>query len=168
MKTVFLIVIILIVAWIVISAGRRRKMQEALFYEIKEDDVQMKHATALAIRTLPEFEKAVSAPTPKQEGFSIKARFEGGEQTEHIWLETLKFDEHGITGVLGNDSYVANIGSAGTETTISKEDVTDWMYIDDGKLKGGYTIKLNWQRQPSWIKKRMQAMLPFQIEDRDS
>jgi len=64
------------------------------------------------------------------------------DKVEHIWLTEPSSDEQGnIYGVIGNEPIdVSNI-SINEKIGITKEYLSDWMIIENGRLIGGYTIR---------------------------
>jgi uncharacterized protein YegJ (DUF2314 family) len=53
----------------------------------------------------------------------------------------------------------------GEKVLIDKKDITDWMYLDNNTLKGGYTIRVIYNRMSKEERKKFAATLRFKIED---
>jgi uncharacterized protein YegJ (DUF2314 family) len=53
----------------------------------------------------------------------------------------------------------------GEEITINEEDIVDWMLVEDGKLIGGYTIRLAAQRMSPEERERFLETIDYTIED---
>lgn len=92
--------------------------------------------------TLHYFKKCLQTPKDGQLYFSIKARVEDQGKIEHIWLSDPSFEsENSISGIIGNEPIDVTNVKMGQKITITKEFVSDWMIIENGRLIGGYTIR---------------------------
>lgn len=61
---------------------------------------------------------------------------------EHIWLANIEYKDGQYTGVVDNVPLSIKNVKMGDTLNISNADITDWFYIEDGKLYGGYTIRV--------------------------
>jgi uncharacterized protein YegJ (DUF2314 family) len=59
-----------------------------------------------------------------------------------MWINSLRFDGKVFHGRLNNNPYEVKAVKLGDIVTVDPKDVSDWMYIDKGKLIGGYTIRV--------------------------
>ena len=111
-------------------------------YDLPNENERMNWGMEKAKLTLHYFEECLSNPKNGQQYFSVKARIEDNDKVEHIWLTEPSFDEEGnIYGVIGNEPIdVSNI-SINEKIGITKEYLSDWMIIENGRLIGGYTIR---------------------------
>jgi uncharacterized protein YegJ (DUF2314 family) len=109
---------------------------------VDDDDPQMKAAIEKARATLPDFVRALQSPKPSQRGFSIKTPITDGTHTEHMWLQPVTFDGKQYRGTVDNQPEKVTGVKLGSIRSIDPHQVTDWMYIDNGKLVGGYTIRV--------------------------
>ncbi|QWX84653.1 DUF2314 domain-containing protein [Cellulophaga sp. HaHaR_3_176] len=111
-------------------------------YNMPNENERLNWAMEKARLTLHYFETCLTNPKDGQEYFSIKARIEDNGKTEHIWLRESSFDEDGnIFGIVGNEPIDVKNVSIDEKIGITKEHVSDWMIIENGKLIGGYTIR---------------------------
>lgn len=78
--------------------------------------------------------------------FSIKVAFVDGELTEYIWLGKVTYAKGKFTGVVDNEPRGVKNVKYGDRRTVAKEAVSDWLYMDKGKLRGGYSLKLLMKR----------------------
>ncbi len=110
-----------------------------------DGEADMEAAIAKAKGEVSTFIEALLAPTPSQTYFSVKKPFpyNEGESVayEHIWLSDVTYKDGIFTGLVGNEPMDTDV-KLGDEVTVAKEDVSDWMIIDGGKLVGGYTIRV--------------------------
>ena len=113
------------------------------------DDTAMNSAIVRARNELTEFETALSSPVATQTNFAVKVALphEGGQ--EHIWLATPAFEADSVVGVVESAPlYVKNVPQ-GARIKVDRDAISDWMYLDDGKLKGGYTMRVAIERMPA-------------------
>lgn len=111
-------------------------------YYIPNEDERMNWGMEKSRLTLHYFQECIENPKQEQQYFSIKAKIEDGNNTEHIWLMEPSFDNEGnVYGIIGNEpADVKNI-AINEKVGIPFNDVSDWMIIEDGRLIGGYTIR---------------------------
>jgi uncharacterized protein YegJ (DUF2314 family) len=60
--------------------------------------------------------------------------------TEYVWIGPFVERDGKITGVLNNTPRSVRKYIAGQKITFQQSDVVDWMYREDGKLIGNYTV----------------------------
>ncbi len=102
---------------------------------------EMEDAIYQARANINIFFSAFRNPQPNQTSFLIKARFEDGDSIEHIWLADLDFRQHPATGVVANDPGIKTLTYM-ERVPFLPDQISDWMYLQDGQLVGGYTTKL--------------------------
>jgi uncharacterized protein YegJ (DUF2314 family) len=107
----------------------------------KFDEQRMDAAIAEAKGTLGSFEAALEAHAPGTDGFTVKKGFAfGNEGKEFIWVGDVRKADGGFKGSVDNEP-VNQVGvKLGEEVLVARGDVVDWMYNQNGKMKGGYTI----------------------------
>ena len=129
-----------------------------------QNDPEMDKAVATAPATVQQFIDALKSPKPNQRGFSIKKGFKQGEMTEHMWMTDVTFDGTNFHGKLNNDPVdVTNI-KIGDAVTLSPKEISDWMFVEDGKLVGGYTLRVLYSRESPEGKKQIDRETGFKIE----
>jgi uncharacterized protein YegJ (DUF2314 family) len=112
----------------------------------RDDDPAMNEAMRTARSTLSEFEQRLTHPPATQSYISLKARFEENGHVEHMWLDDVEITADGYRGTLGNRPvYIKAIGE-GSDVQVKRSQVSDWMAFDDGKLVGGYTVRVQRDR----------------------
>ena len=73
--------------------------------------------------------------------YLLKAVIMEGQDTEHVWLEPVKWNDPGLVGILAVDPITIKKHKKGDEITPQPEEVTDWVILSrDGSKKGGFTI----------------------------
>jgi uncharacterized protein YegJ (DUF2314 family) len=59
---------------------------------------------------------------------------------EFIWLTPVRIDGDEFAGNVANTPVHAKQLSPGQAVRVRRDEVADWMYVDKGQLRGGYTI----------------------------
>jgi uncharacterized protein YegJ (DUF2314 family) len=131
---------------------------------VEDEDAAMNAAIAKARETVGEFTTALRNPPRRAMGFSFKMVFEEGEHVEHIWVSDARFDGTQLHGTLGNEPL--NITSVKLDDPVSAlpAEVSDWMFVEDGALRGGYTIRALRDRLSPAERAEHDAQMPFRFE----
>lgn len=162
------ILFILLVSFSFISCQNtiKEKLKNDDTIEFKEDDTAMNQAILKANKTFEYFETAFKAPQEGYESFAIKVRFDtedgGGE---HIWVGNLSSDGKSYNGTVNNEPQLTKAVKYGDQVTIDPKRISDWMYLDKGVLKGGYTIRVMKNNLSEKEKKAFDQEVGFIIED---
>jgi uncharacterized protein YegJ (DUF2314 family) len=122
-------------------------------FSVSSQDAEMEKAMITARSTIRLFLDALKAPKPNQSGFSIKKPYKDGKLVEHIWLTNVTFDGTVLHGVVNNEPVDVKNVKLRDKATVSPIEISDWMYVEDGKLKGGYTIRVFYNHQSPEEKK---------------
>lgn len=139
-----------------------KKVPNVVFVE--GNDKEMNAAMKQAQAEVQQFIKAFQSPKPGQTGFSVKLAVTDGDNTEHMWLSGLKYENGQFTGKLDNDPVQLTNIKMGQPLTSKPDQVSDWMFIDNGKLVGGYTIRVLHQKLSAEEREQLEKTLPFRIE----
>ena len=112
-------------------------------YTVNDDDKQLEHASGHARRTVGQFITALRSPQPGQRDFQVKKLFVTKDgQAEHIWLADVKFNGNRFVGVVDNrPAHIPGL-KVGDRASVNPDEISDWSYVDHGKLVGGYTIRV--------------------------
>ena len=115
---------------------------ELSMFDVKENDAAMDQATRHARRRVDKFIAALQHPAPGQRDFQVKKLFIKDGKGEHIWLADVKFVGNRFVGVV--DNRPANIPGlkVGAKASVNPDEISDWSYVDNGRLVGGYTIRV--------------------------
>lgn len=112
-------------------------------YHVPNEEESMNAAIDKARRTVDYFRSSLTAPTPDQQYFSAKARIEDNGEVEHIWLNDVSFDDSGnLFGKIGNEPLSLKNVKIGQEVGIAEDQLSDWMIVENGRLIGGYTLRV--------------------------
>lgn len=135
-------------------------------YSVTSDDTSMNSAISKAQHTIQEFDQALKSNNPSYSDFSIKKRYETSDGGgEHMWIGGITFANGSYKGVVNNDAEKTTEVNYGDTVFVRKDEITDWMYLDNNILRGGYTIRavLNQMNREEQVKMEME--LGFKIED---
>lgn len=125
------------------NSNIRKRKNEPDVINVQTEDEKMNWAIDKANLTLHHFKKCLKAPNPSQQYFSIKVRIEDNHKNEHIWLTEPSFDAEGnLFGVIGNEPIDVTNVSMGQKIGVDNDRISDWMIIENGRLIGGYTIRV--------------------------
>ena len=129
------------------------------------EDEGMNAAMRRARNTLAEFEARLSKPPATQQHIGLKGRFEEDGNVEHMWVDDIEITAEGYRGKLGNHPVDIQSIDVGSEVLVKRENVSDWMAIDDGKLVGGFTLRVQRGRMTPEQRADFDASADFVIED---
>lgn len=73
--------------------------------------------------------------------FSVKVAIEDNDQTEHFWLKDLVYRKGKFEGVIDNDPGMVSNVNRGQKWSVEKSEISDWLFMRDGKMYGNYTIR---------------------------
>jgi uncharacterized protein YegJ (DUF2314 family) len=110
--------------------------------DVRTADMEMNAAIARARGTLPTFWASYDAPKPSETGHSLKVRFPTRMGAEHIWMAKVKKLPNGTySGHFANEPRDLPRKRAGDLVEFAQADISDWMFMRNGKIVGGETIK---------------------------
>jgi len=128
-------------------------------------DVEMASAFQEARDTLNVFIEKIGMPHPDRTFAAVKVRFSPPDGSlQDIWVDEVTYADGSFRGLIGDDIPSLHL-EAGEKITVQAEDILDWMIVEDGKLIGGYTIRLAVQRMSPEEKERFLETLDYSIED---
>jgi len=128
-------------------AGREDKTPGFPGYaSVADNDRAMEHAVRNARRSLGFFIAALRKNKPGDTGFEVKKAFVDGNNVEHLWIGYLTFDGKNFHGKVNNRPRDVHNVKLGQAVTVPAGQITDWMFVKDGKLVGGYTTRVLYAR----------------------
>ncbi len=131
---------------------------------VSADDPVMNAAIAKARATVGAFETALRAPKASQSGFSIKIPVADGDEIEHFWLSNVRFDGSEFSGKIDNEPETVKTVKMGQAVSARPTEISDWMYVDHGKLVGGYTVRVLRDRLSPADRAEFDRSMPFKVE----
>lgn len=129
---------------------------------IGNDDSEVKNAVIQAHLTLAEFTKVLGAAKQEQNTFSVMVPIEElGESTKYAWLYRIEYFEGKFIGKAVN-----RIDDNDAEPVeVSSEQCADWLFVDNGWLVGGYTIRILIGRMSEEEQQDFLWRMPFCISE---
>ena len=110
-----------------------------------QTDEELYRIARHARETLPDFFLHLLRPSKDESNFMVKYPFradrDSGFSMEQLWLSGIRFRDGVYYGDVANTPYYISSIKKGDTAAFSISDITDWMYISDGKIIGGYSIK---------------------------
>jgi uncharacterized protein YegJ (DUF2314 family) len=74
------------------------------------------------------------------EDHAVKAPVIDAGQTEHFWITDVTYKDGVFTGMIGNDPGTVSNVKFGDQWSVKRDEISDWMYMQEEKIHGGYTI----------------------------
>src|SRR6266498_5322853 len=128
-------------------------------------DVELDAAIQQARDSLDIFIRRIASPHGNRTLVAVKVRFflpDGSSQD--IWVDGVTYTDDTFRGNMGDDIPALKL-KFDEKITILRENIIDWMIVEDGKLIGGYTIRLAVQRMSPEEKERFLKTLDYSIDD---
>jgi uncharacterized protein YegJ (DUF2314 family) len=128
-------------------------------------DLEMEAAFQEARDTLDSFIQKIGTSHPDRTLVAVKVRFVlPDSSTQDLWVDQITYQNDSFRGTMGDDIPSLRL-SIDDKITIARKDVMDWMIVEDGKLIGGYTIRLAFQRMSPEQKERFLETVHYSIGD---
>lgn len=157
-RTIILCTVVAIAGWSYFSgAGKRsiasanpveQKARKDQIFTIKTGDPDMNAARQKARLSLPEFLKTAHSPRSSQRNFAVKVGIQDGGQMEYFWIAPFKLNGDMIIGNINNTPRLVKNVQNKQQITFHINDVTDWMYVENGKMKGNYSACVLLKNEP--------------------
>ena len=108
---------------------------------VTDDHKEMAAAVQKARKTMDKLIAAVRSPKSNQSRFAVKKPFIEGSKVEHLWVKQLSFDGKVFRGRIDNTPVGLKRVRLGDKVAVAPEEISDWMFVQDDRLVGGYTIQ---------------------------
>lgn len=117
--------------------------------DVRTSDPEMNAAIERGRATLPTFWASYATPKPSETGHALKVRFPTRKGGEHIWIGGVKKLPDGTySGLFANEPRDIPGKHAGDPVKFTDADISDWMFMRNGKIVGGETIKPTLKSMP--------------------
>jgi uncharacterized protein YegJ (DUF2314 family) len=133
------------------------------FYQVPKNNAAMHLAVQEARKTIKTFIAALKQPSPGQQDFELKKRFVQGDQVEHIWLSNVKMVDNHFEGQIDNQPRKIDGLKLGQVVSVKRNEISDWLYIDNGTLVGGYTVRAHYNELTPQQKQEFDRDADFKI-----
>ncbi len=130
---------------------------------VRDNDKAMQRAVAHARGSFGFFLAALRAKKPGDRSFEIKTAFSDDRHVEHLWVGNLRFDGQNFQGQIDNAPHDIDSVHLGQSVTIAPRKATDWMFVKNGKLFGGYTTRVLYARLSHRDRARFDKEADFNI-----
>jgi uncharacterized protein YegJ (DUF2314 family) len=120
----------------------RRTGSHPEVFRIEHKDEQMHKAVREARRTVGTFIAALKNPAKGQHDFEVKKPCVKDGEVEHLWLSNVEFSGNRFHGVVDNHPKTIKGLKFGDRVSVNPNEISDWAFVDNGKLVGGYTIRV--------------------------
>ena len=108
----------------------------------EDEDPKMIAAMQEARENIATFIGILESPTIDQNSFAIKVKVVDGDQVEHLWASDVLRTNDGFKARISDQPTLVTSIKKGETIEVDGEEISDWMYVDKGKLVGGYTIRV--------------------------
>ena len=133
------------------------------YFRIKDHDLAMRDAVHTARKTVGTFIAALQHPSATQRDFEVKKRFVEGAEKEHIWLSDVTYSGNRFHGLVDNKPLKIKGVKMGDRVSVNPDEISDWAYVDDGNLVGGYTIRVLYKELSPERRKELENENRFHI-----
>lgn len=147
----------------VVGSSLRQGSTEPDFYQVPKNNAAMHLAVQEARKTIKTFIAALRHPGPGQEDFELKKRFVQGDQVEHIWLSDVKIMGNHFEGQIDNQPRKIQGLKLGQVVSVKRNEISDWLYIENGTLVGGYTVRAHYNELTPQQKQEFDREADFKI-----
>ncbi|WP_153800858.1 YegJ family protein [Foetidibacter luteolus] len=141
----YLLKLIILIGLVSCNNNQTTKIErdgEPEIYGVTDTDAEMNGAIKTANQTLAKFNEALKSGNPNFEYFALKTRFNTPDGAEHIWVSNITIKDNKYFGVVDNLPESTTAVKLGDTIQIKDDNISDWMYIDNQRLRGGYTIRV--------------------------
>jgi uncharacterized protein YegJ (DUF2314 family) len=126
---------------------------------VSADDREMNLAISQARESLPRFWEVFEAQDRGESDFALKVRIEDPNGVEHFWVTDLRREAGKIYGFVGNEANTVRRVKLGDEIEVPPDDITDWLYMRDGKMVGNFTVRPLFKEMRPEEVQRLKAMM---------
>lgn len=103
------------------------------------DEAEMQAAIARARSEVDAFVAVMTSGGGSD--FAVKVPIEDKGQVEHFWITNIVFRDGKFEGRIDNEPGTVSNVRIGQTITVAKDEISDWLYMRDGKMHGNYTMR---------------------------
>jgi uncharacterized protein YegJ (DUF2314 family) len=153
----------------ILSGGHRSPLDgsnqgSSLAVAVPTEDGAIEAATREARASLEGLIGPLSHLSPGQSDFSVKVPVREGEMTHYLWLQQIAFDGSNFSGGLGPDAAGLKGHFPGERVTISSGEIADWMFVENEKLVGGFSLRAIRERLSGEARRQFENSMWFRFE----
>jgi uncharacterized protein YegJ (DUF2314 family) len=124
-----------------------RAQRDELF-QIPDEDPAIVAAVRKARATLKDFLAVASKPGPAMRGFAVKVVVRDGKAAEYFWISPFQQKDARFTGNVNNTPRSVRNVTSGQSIEFTEGEILDWLYMDNGRMKGNFTACALIRNQP--------------------
>jgi uncharacterized protein YegJ (DUF2314 family) len=124
----------------------------------------MNAAMDKARATVGEFIAVVQKPKRSQSSISVKAPFTKGKSVEHMWVAEVTYDGRSFHDAISNEPEMVTNYKMGQRVSFESSKISDWMYVENGKLVGGFTLRVLRDAMSAKDRAEFDSSVPFTID----
>jgi uncharacterized protein YegJ (DUF2314 family) len=117
-----------------------------------------------ARKTVGEFLRAYRARGSTQRDFRIKFLVAERGLVEQFWVNIESATDTSFTGTIANHPGDITGVTYGERVTVPASEISDWMYVENGVLQGGYSVRLMRDRLQPEERPAFEREMGFRIE----
>jgi uncharacterized protein YegJ (DUF2314 family) len=125
--------------------GRRKEPVRDRVMQIENVDEGLALIEEGARKTLPDFFGRLRQPRRGESRFMVKCPFPADQASgfgmEYLWLGDLRFKDGVYSGTVASRPFHIEGMEMGDTAVFDIDGAADWMYLKDGKIRGGLSIK---------------------------
>lgn len=136
-----------------------------VLYNTDDDDPEMNAAIKTAQSTLPQLQAALKNKKYDTGTPALKVAYPTESGAEHIWVSDIRLKNGQYSGTINNPPAEIPALKMGDKIKIENQKITDWMFVENGVLRGGYTIRLIRNRMTKEEREAFDTSFPYKLED---
>jgi uncharacterized protein YegJ (DUF2314 family) len=126
---------------------------------VSGNDAEMNAAIQTARGKLPEFWKVFDQPENGESVFALKVKIEDEHFAEHFWVVSLRRQHDKVFGTINNDPETVKSVKLGQEIEVPEANISDWMFMRNGKMFGNYTFRVLFKQMPEAQVEKYKAIM---------
>ena len=126
---------------------------------VSSSDAEMNAAIAKARASLPDFWQVYEKREQGESGFSLKVKITDNKKIEHFWVVDVERKNGKISGSINNDPDIVQNVKLGDKITVNEPDISDWLYLRNGKMVGNFTLRALFKRMSKSEVEKYKQML---------
>jgi uncharacterized protein YegJ (DUF2314 family) len=138
-KFVQLIICLMLIANV--GSGQTKNEKPDTLVDSGYDQKEMDTAIAKAKAELPKFLAKYQKTDGEKFHVKIPVMDPGNGKTEHFWCQLLKHQDRKFTARIDNEPGLVTNVKNGQTLTVAESEISDWMFMKQGKMYGNFTMK---------------------------
>jgi uncharacterized protein YegJ (DUF2314 family) len=115
---------------------------------VSQGDADMAAAFRKAKATLKDFLEIVRADRPSVTSYSVKIALREGNVAEYVWISPFVERNGNFIGLVNSTLRAVRNVKSGQKITFRESEVVDWLYRENGKMIGNFTVCALLKREP--------------------